>query len=237
MDNLNIYKLKNDSDHGTIPKDNSLTSKGTFVYFRDIENKLLYHISKAEAVFGAIAWLTNYTILDALSKLSDVSIIVQKEDFLRPDIRTSSNFKNILREKYSKLKCDLARYSFDNVLSSMSFACDPTIEPVRCVGNHNSDKKPAFPRMHNKFLVFATVKEEKEERKSLIEPSLIKPYAVWTGSFNFTKNATNSLENALYITDTTIVNAFFKEYGQIAAISESLDWSSDWMEPEWRIGT
>ena len=100
-------------------------------------------------------------------------------------------------------------------------------------GNHNRDKKPAFPRMHNKFLVFAKVTSGETEH----EPKIIEPYAVWTGSFNFTKNATNSLENALYITEQLIVNAFFNEYGQIAAMSEPLDWISDWAEPEWRIGT
>ncbi len=115
----------------------------------------------------------------------------------------------------------------------MSIASDPSIEAVRCVGNHNRDKKPAFPRMHNKFLVFAKVSPGSDEHES----ETIEPYAVWTGSFNFTKNATKSLENALYITEPSIVKAFFDEYGQIAAVSEPLDWTSDWAEPEWRIGT
>ncbi|MNJ81293.1 hypothetical protein D3C77_800280 [compost metagenome] len=60
---------------------------------------------------------------------------------------------------------------------------------------------------------------------------------MWTGSFNFTKNATLSLENALFITDPKIVNAYFEEYGQIAAMSEELDWTSEWVAPVWRIGT
>ena len=63
------------------------------------------------------------------------------------------------------------------------------------------------------------------------------PYAVWTGSFNLTKNASYSFENAIYTTDSEIVRAYYNEYGQIASMSEPLDWESDWIEPEWRIGS
>jgi phosphatidylserine/phosphatidylglycerophosphate/cardiolipin synthase-like enzyme len=234
MDNLNKFQLENDGNFDRNLSDNGASStNGVSVYFRDIENKLLSHIAEADAVFGAVAWLTSDSILDALSKLSDVSIVVQKEDFLRPDIGASNNWKQGLRTKYSKLKCGLTRYSFPNILSSMSVASDPSIDPIRCVGNHNREKKPAFPRMHNKFLVFTKVLQSDDE----YGPEKIEPYAVWTGSFNFTKNATKSLENALFITDRVIVEAFFNEYGQIAAMSEPLDWTSDWAEPEWRIGT
>ena len=100
------------------------------------------------------------------------------------------------------------------------------INSIRCFGNHNKDKKPAFPRMHNKFLIFCKEKS-----------GIICPYAVWTGSFNLTMNAGNSLENGLYITKKEIVYKYYKEYAQICAISEKLDWESDWCEPQWRIGS
>lgn len=234
MENLNNYQLVTDTPKGESLADNSVkTNAGISVYFKEIEQKLLSHISEAEVAFGAVAWLTSDSILDALSNLSSTSIIIQKEDFLRPDIGVSNNWKKELRAKYSRLKCDLTRYAFPNILSSMSVASDPSIDPVRCVGNHNRDKKPAFPRMHNKFLVFGKVIQGQDQHSF----QTIKPYAVWTGSFNFTKNATKSLENALYITEPTIVEAYFNEFAQIAALSEPLDWTSDWAEPEWRIGT
>lgn len=40
----------------------------------------------------------------------------------------------------------------------------------------------------------------------------IVPYAVWTGSFNFTKNACASFENAVVLREPAIVKAFFEEY-------------------------
>jgi phosphatidylserine/phosphatidylglycerophosphate/cardiolipin synthase-like enzyme len=61
--------------------------------------------------------------------------------------------------------------------------------------------------------------------------------AVWTGSFNLTFNAQQSLENAVLLREPALVEAYFHEFGQIMAISEQLDWESDWVEPEHRIGT
>jgi hypothetical protein len=99
-------------------------------------------------------------------------------------------------------------------------------------GAHNSAKSAAFPRMHNKFLVFcraATVDEESYDR--------FEPYAVWTGSFNLTYNASNSLENAILIRDEKISTAFLNEFGLIFGLSEKLDWSRSWSAPEYRIGS
>lgn len=236
MENLNHFVLKGDgSCDVNIGNNNCKTNEGVSVYFRDIEENLISHISEADAVFGAIAWLTNEAILNALSKVKNAIIIIQKEDFLRPDLGSNSGWKKVLRNGYSKLNNEITRYSFKNLLHLLSVASDPSIEPVRCVGNYNRDKKSIFPRMHNKFIIFAQTSKLNNNYRFYDE--VINPYAVWTGSFNFTKNATKSLENALYITVPSIVEAYFKEFEQIAAISEPLDWTADWVEPEWRIGT
>jgi phosphatidylserine/phosphatidylglycerophosphate/cardiolipin synthase-like enzyme len=117
----------------------------------------------------------------------------------------------------------------------LSVAASGEIDPFRCVGNHNRDKRVAFPRMHNKFLVFCRPKDDiPEQDGGSFDP---KPYAVWTGSFNLTKNAGMSLENALFLTDPKLVKAYFEEWEQIMTVSEPLDWERDWAEPEWRIGT
>jgi phosphatidylserine/phosphatidylglycerophosphate/cardiolipin synthase-like enzyme len=88
--------------------------------------------------------------------------------------------------------------------------------------------------MHNKFLVLCNVLEDRSEDDYHLQ---IDPYAVWTGSFNLTKSAALSLENALYVTDRGIAKAYFGEWEQILALSERLDWESDWCEPEWRVGS
>lgn len=215
---------------------NCATDDGkTSVYFRDLESHLVRHISAASAVVGCVAWLTSPVILKALSAVpGGVSIVVQKEDFLRPDLNPRRNWKLALRKQYGALpEIDGGRQAFGGVAGELSTHIDPEIEPVRCVGNHNAESRPAFPRMHNKFAVFCEVDvfDDSERVNRLL------PYAAWTGSFNFTKNAGASLENAIVMRDEKIVAAYFAEFGQILALSEPLDWKSSWMVPQWRIGS
>lgn len=229
---LNRIWVKDDVGFGG-PVDHSCQSDNKLisVYFRQLKANLISHIHEFPFVFGCVAWLTDVEILNAMST-RDCQIVVQKEDFLRPDLDSENEWKSVIRQRYSSLSCPFIRDDFGATVALCDRGGDPTIDPVRCVGNHNSSKHPSQPRMHNKFLLFGYA-----ERKD--EPPLhnIYPQAVWTGSFNFSKNAGRSLENALYITDPAIVWAYFHEYRQILTISESLDWTSEWCAPEWRIGS
>lgn len=254
--------------------DNSTqTSDGTVrVYFRDLEFRLIQHIRAADAIFGCVAWLTNRRILSELAK-KETAVVVQKEDFLRPDgDDPGEDWKPRLRTMYDALSCSLDRFYFGNIIRRLSWSRDQSISAVRCVGNHNGEKKSASPRMHNKFLVFAHITRNfrnfeniqtwekyleedgrstdlKEGDWSCIETysdasgchverrTTLEPYAVWTGSFNLTQNASRSLENALYLTSPEIVQAYYSEFGQIMALSEPLDWYSKWVAPEWHVGS
>ena len=120
-------------------------------------------------------------------------------------------------------------------MGKLSVCYDDTIEPIRCVGNHNSKKVPAFPRMHNKFLVFSNFGEKEDLAKGY--SMVLDNCEVWTGSYNLTKNAINSLENAVLIKNNIIAKAYYDEFCQIFALSEPLDWESTWCAPEFRIGT
>lgn len=248
--NLNEFQLENDGNYPENFIDNSIIKKNREiqVFFRNIREYLIKEIKKADVIVGCVAWLTDPEILEALAKKSNVCIIVQKEDFLKPDIDvekiSSKNWqkkwKEKIRDGYNKLNCKLERTIFPNILSSVTTHQISTfLNPVRCVGNYNRAKRPAFPRMHNKFLIFAKYKDKNRPNSNIYDTSKVKitPYAVWTGSFNLTKTAGQSLENALLIKDIEIVNAYFQEFGQICAMSEPLDWESDWVAPEWRIGS
>lgn len=232
---FDLNSVQPDSDRNfpsIINRDNSTSSTDgqVQVYFRDLSNALISEIKKADVVLGCVAWLTDFLIIDAL-RGRDVAIVVQKEDFLRPDLGASSDWKKHLHARYDTLSCKIQRLSFNNMIGHLSVCYDPTIQPIRCVGNYNRDKAPAFPRMHNKFMIFAKLNEVEDDWPAVV------PYAVWTGSFNMTLNAQRSLENAILLKDPILVNAYFEEFGQIFAISEQLDWSSDWIAPELRIGT
>ncbi len=76
---------------------------------------------------------------------------------------------------------------------------------------------------------------DEEGNATHFHPAKVRPYAVWTGSFNFTHNASRSFENAVYIEDEKIAQAYVDEYVQLLALSESLDWESECAEPDMRI--
>src|SRR2546422_11554601 len=58
----------------------------TSVFFKQIEKHLLDHIEQYKIIVGCVAWLTNDRILKALAKKEGISLVIQKEDFLRPDL-------------------------------------------------------------------------------------------------------------------------------------------------------
>ena len=248
MSNLNLHNLLIiDAENNHQPLENfsiksSNSSFETFnVLFRNQEEELIKIINefKNGAIFGCVAWLTAVPILKALSKCSNVQIIVQKEDFLRPDTSTRNinSWESNLRKLYNDVTCSLDRYQFKKPISELSICGEITVEGIRCVGNHNSNHQSAFPRSHHKFLVFCTL--DKEIPNSW-EPRY-KAVGVWTGSFNLTKNATQSFENVLYFIDASgdnqIINFFLREHHQIFTISEQLDWEKSWSTPEFRIST
>ncbi|MFC6566519.1 hypothetical protein [Actinoplanes utahensis] len=202
------------------------------VHFRNLESKIVTLIGEHGWAAGNVAWLTSLPILEALSRLDRVSIIVQKEDFLRPD---ATSWRQ-LRAAYGKLPTSY-RLDWPHV-GKLSLASYPDLEPIRCVGNLNTEKNPAHPRAHNKFVVLGN---GSSSHRRMLPAGSSNQYGdaccVWTGSFNFTNNGRRSLENAVVIRDRSIVEAYLAEWGQIASISESLDWFQPWIEPDFRIGT
>jgi hypothetical protein len=205
--------------------------------FRDQENRLIEIINeyKEGYIFGCVAWLTSFPILKALSNCKNVQVIVQKEDFLRPDSNTKDKdaWKIQLQKMYNSVTCSKERHSMRLPIRELSVCSDPTVDGIRCVGNYNHDRNPAFPRMHNKFMVFC------RSNNDFNNPYL--PIAVWTGSFNFTKNATNSYENNLYLVDESgeneIISSYMEEHHLLFCISEPLNWATEWWQNEYRFGT
>lgn len=234
MDNLNDFKIPNADGPDTPLEDFSCVHGESEVIFRNLKHRLIQEISNSEAVLGCVAWLTDPEILEALSKVK-TCIVVQKEDFLRPDLESNSkNWKNQLRSSYNKLNSGVERYALPGIASSLNTQADPTAHAIRCVGNHNSKKDPAFPRMHNKFIVLGRFENNPSSNNY---PIHFQPQKVWTGSFNFTKNAVKSFENAIILNNSKIAEAYANEFAQIFALSEDLDWTSDWIEPFFRIGS
>jgi hypothetical protein len=204
------------------------------VVFRNLEQRLIDEIERWPRVYGCVAWLTSRPVLAALAKKDAVGIIVQKEDFLRPDSMPVS-----LRYLYGALPSGDRSEVLGHIYN---YAGDQTTEPVRCMGNHNTDRVPAWPRMHNKFLVFCDYKKVPNphfdpnfDENQIIDEVVARK--VWAGSYNMTFNATSSLENATIITSNAIAKAYLEEFGLILGASEPLNWQSKWVAPEYRMGS
>ena len=205
------------------------------VYFEGLAEHLIEQVRKSEVVLGCVAWLTHEAVLSALAEKTDVAIVVQKEDFLRPDMDPKPGWKADLRRSYDRLRCSLCRYHFQGILGCLSTLHDSEIQPIRCMGHHNAERSATCPRMHHKFLLLCrSGSVESDDFPFRSEP---EPYAVWTGSFNVTRNAQNSLENAVLISDPTIVRLYYAQWQRVESLSEPLDWETEWASPEWRIGT
>ena len=214
-------------------------------FFGELSSHLIAEVSDYPFAVGCCAWLTHAGVIGALSRLPDgCQIVCQKEDFLRPDIGEASGWRSHLNGLYSSLRCKVGRHDCGDVagIAHLSTCLDEGgMDAIRCVGNHNSDRNPAFPRMHHKFLVFCGIEwigecDQYGEPLSLYGKRPV-PKAVWTGSFNPTANGTKSRENAVLIRSPEIALAYFREWYQMFALSEPLDWESEWCAPEYRIGT
>lgn len=247
--NLNLAMIDN-ADGPDVPlrsdRGASISSAANIeVAFTDLDRKLCGLIKSYPVVVGCMAWLTNEGILKALATRDSVSVVVNKEDFLRPDRGNWSQqgIKALYKDIPGFDRCEIGR----------NYSCcgDPTGDAVRCAGIF-ADRSEVPPRMHHKFLVFCDLKNMKYDSSIGEWVVLDGPYvpdasrenyrkaiprAVWTGSFNATFNATQSLENAVIITDDNIAQAYFDEWCDIIGISEPLDWRSKYVAPEWRYGT
>lgn len=231
MDRRNLNQLGVPVDHDHEPqRNNSMSAIAPLeVIFRDHQARLVQEIARYPVVIGCVAWLTDTVVLAALAKCLHVSIIVQKEDFLRPDLVKMRTLA--LRRLYDALPAPLMRYSLPGGVSGLNYAGDASIAAIRCVGHHNSEKKSAWPRMHNKFLVFCDMDPAGDGHEDVV------PRKVWTGSYNISANAAASWENAVMIDSPEVAEAYAREYGQIMTFSETLDWKNPWVEPEYRIGS
>jgi hypothetical protein len=226
---LNEIELKSNIEIDDLKlHDFSTSDSNISVYFKNLDTAIIEKIKLADMIVGCVAWLTNLKILNELEKKQYLSIIIQKEDFLRPE--DEIDWKGNLRKIYDRIINNSKLSKNDDLnfgslrFSNMSYCGDDTIDSIRCVGyGGNSIVKP---KMHHKFLVFS-----KKENEKFI------PYAIWTGSFNFTHTGNKSFENGLYITSEKIANSYFREWGQILALSEKLNWDHEYCEPEWKYGS
>ena len=246
--------LPEQRDHGCVSGD-------VEAVFRNHQERVIRLFKEARernlACVGAVAWLTDPRVLDAMATIP-TSLIVQKEDFLRRDIPAGGNFdawKGRLRRQYEAIADSdrvgdpgiaFQRQNMPDPLGSMSYGGDPQISGVYAFGIRNDRSKEGGrrqPLMHNKFLAFirgvvqaGTACEGEGDGASTLDFHWLVE-AVWTGSCNLSLLAPRSRENTVIIRDPAIGNAYLHEWADMMALSEPPDWNSAWIDPQWRTGT
>ena len=254
--------------HRTPQEDYSVRGESAELVLRNHAQRCIEMIRKSDKVFGCIAWITHPEILDALAEPLEwskderrVQIIVNKEDFLRPDYtdkvsRNETSFYNELRSKYDRLSCGVNTYlEVCRRFVETSTVCQGSLEvqSLRCVGL--SLKKRWSPKMHHKFAVFMRgcgaglgthlADHAHTNLDNYMYSAAASRHlccgkchekgcfaAAWIGSFNWTKNAGKSFESVVITEDREIVNSLLWEHSQLLLMSEPLDWNSPYVDPE-----
>ena len=113
LTDLEITDARGDDNFGSTHQiDYSAASGRVEVLFRRQSERLIEMIDQTANlgghILGAVAWLTDKPILEALSRVS-AAIVVQKEDFLRPDSHVRG--KADLRRQYEAIEFKGERYS------------------------------------------------------------------------------------------------------------------------------
>lgn len=255
---FNQFEFNHRNCYGSAKADMSMP-KGSPIraIFRNHKQELMDLVKENDAIVGCMAWFTDMEILNLmLQEKKEVLIIINKEDFKRPD--RSGNVKEQVAA-YRKIKAipvsEFAWLSWQTENTELTQA-------FRCVGEI-ADKR-ICAKMHNKFLLFGNrldmkfkpdpnkenwENREDEEKQSEKLQSMfgglgerpIKTTALWTGSYNITWNAAKSFENAILMQrckeTEEVFNAYEKEFFQIVTLSESLDYEHKYMAPEFGEGT
>lgn len=254
--------------HRTPQEDYSVRGESAELVLRNHAQRCIEMIRKSDTVFGCIAWITHPEILDALAEPLEwskaerrVQIIVNKEDFLRPDYtdkvsRNETSFYNELRSKYDRLGGGVNTYLEVGrrfVETFTGWNCNLEVESLRCVGL--SLKQRWSPKMHHKFAVFMRgcgaglgthlADHQGTNRDNYMYSAAASRHlccgkchekgcfaAAWIGSFNWTKNAGKSFESVVITEDRQIVNSLLWEHSQLLLMSEPLDWNSPYVDPE-----
>lgn len=207
---------RNDYDWALRRRDT--TADRVTVHFGDLLPALLDFIRGSESVAGCVAWVTSDPVIDALAQ-RPVALILNKEWILRSGDTSALAVRQ--RARLARLTGGILASAFPAPLCDIA-PPRTKLEAVRCAGHSPRVHSRNSPLMHHKFIV---------------RLSAGKPVAVWTGSFNFTANASSSLENAVEIHDPAVAAAYLAEFARVASISEPMEFFAGKSDPSWNRKT
>ena len=182
------------------------------VHFRNLEEVLLREVRQADILLGCVAWITSQPILEEIAKKPACLIVDRK--LPRMNQKLQGLYKKVqVHPKdpiYEMLK---SGHGWADYFCYSSKSGRPI--PHTIYGDWNFEAGLYFVDggswryMHHKFLLMLKYNGICSCGKSLYKPT------VWTGSYNFTKNAKTGLENATIIRDPTVCASFLCEFLEV----------------------
>lgn len=213
------------------PGTGRFTGQTVTVHLEHLEERLVEWLSCQVAVVGCVAWLTSERVLEALNSLPVCQVVMQKEDWMRPDFRGAHPARSSPHLYQANAGFD--RHSLD-LTSTLSYLGDPSVQRFRCIGQSVDREGRAV--MHHKFLVGCASTIEPGESPDEVERLLLEGRSVWVGSFNMTRDAAGNLDSALVLGPEP-AGLYFREWVDVFARSEELNFEHEYAVPEWRVGS
>ena len=146
------------------------------------------------------------------------------------------NWKVVRQFLKQSFDLGLSRSSCLNYLHRLGFVLK---RPKKRLLKAKDEERKAFIIQYSQIREEAESPLYEEEAEDLLHQldGSWNAHVVWTGSYNLSENAGQSWENALIIRDPVIAGAYLNEWSQLFTFSEPLDWRSEYIAPEWRIGS
>jgi len=181
-------------------------------HFRNLQQVLLSEIEKADIVLGCVAWISDPLILESLTRRSTALVLDSKVN--RMGKKLQALYKQLQHtDKQPIYDMLVSGYGSENYLCYTDMENKPVPKAYAEDWNFESGLYAVdgfYRYMHHKFLVMI-----KSDGKCLTCGRRRYKPTTWTGSFNFTKNASKGLENAVIIRDTHISASYLCEFLEI----------------------
>ena len=193
-------------------------------HFRDLETVLVNEIHQHDIILGCVAWVSSPKVVEALASKTTCLVVDRKFP------RLSKNMKEMYQLMEMNDKSPIYRM-LKNGHGWEEYFCysngGKTL-PNTMYGDWNFESGMYYVDgghyrfMHHKFLLMLKEVGVCDCGKILYKPT------VWTGSYNFTKNAKTGLENAVIIRNNGVAASYLGEFLEIhhnhALQLNILDW-------------
>lgn len=204
------------------PSDTGTRKLACRYVMRRQEECILQLVDKADAIVVSCYMMSRQPFFDALAQKDRVFLLCHKTNLVGPtEARSAQPFLKrlaVLRKQSRQFQTSELRTSVPWLERTLP---RKTLPLARCVGAYQDSF--TTPLMHDK-----TVIALRKKKTQYI------PFALWTGTNNFTENATRSIGAGTLIEDPHTAMLRLNDILNYTLSSEPIPWRSQRLQPQWR---